>query len=57
MQELIDGASEMEPKAFKQLLVEQDEHTNPVYSWLCGDDDYGQYLTKIFKDISCDNSD
>lgn len=52
----MDSVAEMQPNAYKQHLIEQHEHTTPVYSWLCNTD-YGPYITKLFKDISNDDDD
>lgn len=45
----MDSVSEMDGKALKSSLSEQDKQTRPVYSWLCNSD-YSQYLLKLFKD-------
>lgn len=50
----MDSVPEMDAKALKNMLEEQDKQTQPVYSWLCNSD-YNQYLMKLFQDISGDN--
>lgn len=55
LQELMDSVSELQPKAFRDVLAEQDKQTQPVYSWLCNSD-YSHYLNRIFKDM-CNESD
>lgn len=52
----MDSVPSMEPKSFRDALVEQDKQTQPVYSWLCNSD-YSQYLTKIFKDVCSEDDD
>lgn len=54
-QELMDGAVEMDVKSLKNLLIEQDKQTQPVYSWLCNTD-YSQYLSKLFKETPRENA-
>lgn len=52
----MDSVPMMDPKSFREVLVEQDKQTQPVYSWLCNSD-YNQYLTKIFKDMCNEDDD
>lgn len=52
----MDSVSDMEPKSFRDTLIEQEKQTKPVYSWLCNSD-YSQYINLIFNDVCSDSDD
>lgn len=43
------GANQVALSTFKEVMVEEDKQTQPVYSWICNSD-YNQYLTSVFSD-------
>lgn len=45
----MNNTQSVDVKTLKDILIEQDEQTQPVYSWLCNSN-YAQYLSKLFND-------